>query len=86
MEFRIIFIATKNKIVGSPLILILDVCKFHSAVIVLIDFEMCPFFFLLFFFFCILVDKSVLNLCSCYVICIVCDEIYVVFRQKICHL
>lgn len=34
MEFRIIFITSKNKSLDSPLILICDVCKSHSSIIV----------------------------------------------------
>lgn len=75
--------STKNEIVSSPLILISDVCKFHSAVIVPSDFEICALFSLYYFilFFILVVDESVFNLCSYYVISAVCDEIYVIFSE-----
>jgi len=34
MEFRIIFITTKNESLNASLILICDVCKSHSSIIV----------------------------------------------------
>lgn len=46
--------------------------------------DLCAFFPFIIIFFCILVvDKSVFNLCSYYVISAVCDEIHVFFFSEI---
>lgn len=77
MEFRIIFITTKNKSLDSSLILICDVCKSHSYIIV----PNLTFRAVLGFFVCLFV--LVCNLCLYYyVISTVFDETYVVFLHK----
>lgn len=83
MEFRLIFVATKNKNLDTPLILIGDVGKSHSCIIV----PNLTFRTVLSFFcvcvFVLISGNSVYILCLCYsMISTVFDETYVAFLNK----